>query len=118
MEGSSFGISFHGDNGTLIVHDAGYTIYDMHNKSVEEHVGKGGDAVHLADFLKSIRENRRPQADILTAHKTTLLCHLGNIAYRTGHSLKIDPKTGHIQNDPAAQKLWAREYRPGWEPKV
>ena len=25
---------------------------------------------------------------------------------------------GHIQGDEEAMKLWTREYRPGWEPKV
>jgi hypothetical protein len=47
-----------------------------------------------------------------------MLCHLGNIAHRTGHTLNCDPSNGRIQDDKVAMKLWAREYEPGWEPKV
>lgn len=43
---------------------------------------------------------------------------LANISWRVGQDLKIDPKNGHIINNPAAQKLWSREYQKGWEPKI
>jgi hypothetical protein len=43
---------------------------------------------------------------------------LGNIAWRVGRDLKLDPANGHIIGDKEAQKLWAREYEKGWEPKV
>ncbi|MFH1300732.1 MAG: gfo/Idh/MocA family oxidoreductase, partial [Planctomycetota bacterium] len=57
-------------------------------------------------------------AEIEIGHKSTLLCHVGNIAHRTGRTLTCDPTNGHIQNDQAAMALWTREYEPGWEPKV
>jgi hypothetical protein len=43
---------------------------------------------------------------------------LGNIAWRTGHTLHLDPKSRTLRRDPAASALWGREYRPGWKPKV
>ena len=115
---TSFGISFHGTEGTIIVSGSGYTMYDMQRKEVATQSGPGGDADHFQDFLDAIRNNRRPNADIEQAHRSTLLCHLGNIAYRTGTTLHTDPANGHILDNPDAQALWSREYAKGWEPKV
>jgi hypothetical protein len=47
-------------------------------------------------------------------HISTTLCHLGNMAYRTGERLRIDPQTGRPSST-AAMKLWGVEYQPGWE---
>jgi hypothetical protein len=47
-------------------------------------------------------------------HISTTLCHLGNIAYRTGETLRIDQRTGRPSSD-AAMKLWGVEYQRGWE---
>jgi predicted dehydrogenase len=115
---TSFGISFHGTEGTIIVRGSGYATYDMQRKEVATQSGPGGDADHFQDFLDAIRNDRRPNADIQQAHRSTLLCHLGNIAYRTGTTLHTDPANGHILDNPAAQALWSREYAKDWEPKV
>ena len=90
----------------------------MRGKELESGTGDAGDTAHFADFLDSVRSGRLPNADIEIAHQSTLLCHLGNIAYRTGSVLKLDPTNGHILENTAAQGLWKREYEPGWEPKV
>ncbi len=115
---TSFGISFHGTEGTIVVSGSGYATYDMQRKEVATQSGPGGDADHFQDFLDAIRNNRRPNADIEQAHRSTLLCHLGNIAYRTGTTLHTDPANGHILDNPDAQAMWSREYAKGWEPKV
>jgi predicted dehydrogenase len=118
FEGEMFGISFHGDAGTMVMTDNGYVIYDMMDKEREKGSGKAGDDLHFEDFLSSIRQHKRSRADIEVGHKTTLLCHLGNIAWRVGRTLHCDPQNGHIQKDDEAMQLWSREYRQGWEPNV
>jgi len=117
-EGTMFGASFHGPGGTLVIDDPGYKLYDEKNKLVSEKSGTAGDATHQADFLACIRNGGSPHSDIEGAHQSTLLCHLGNIAQRTGHTLKCDPTNGHIIDDPQANGFWTRQYAKGWEPKV
>jgi predicted dehydrogenase len=118
IEGSSFGSAFYGDKGSIVISSDEFKMYDPAGKELAQQKGFGGHDPHLKNFLACIASGQRPNADIEDGHKGTLLCHLGNIAYRTGHTLDCDPSNGHIKNDPAAEALWSREYRPGWEPKV
>ncbi len=115
---SGFGVSIHGTEGTMVIRGSGYAVFDMQRKEIETKSGGGGDADHFQDFLDAIRNGGRPNADIEIAHRSTLLCHLGNIAYRTGSTLHTDPANGHIIDNPDAEALWSREYEQGWEPKV
>jgi predicted dehydrogenase len=117
--GSSFGITFHGDEGTISIDENGYKQYDMKNKEMNVVAEKGGgEGDHLANFLACIKSGERPNADIEHGHKSTLLCHLGNIAHRVNRVLTTSEKNGHIEADQEAMQFWTREYRPGWEPKV
>ena len=93
---SGFGISFHGTEGSLVQQGTGYVMYDMRGKEIAKGNGAGGDKDHFADFLDGVRTGRLTNADIEIAHKSTLLCHLGNIAYRTGSVINTDPDNGHI----------------------
>jgi hypothetical protein len=78
--------------------------------------GESLDSVHIDNFLKCIREGGTPTADVETGRKSTLWVQLGNISQRVGATLSIDQKTGHIQENKAAQALWGRTYEPGWAP--
>jgi predicted dehydrogenase len=113
---SSIGMTFRGSEGTMVLDDGGYTIYDPMRKVVEQHQDGRGDKEHIQDFLTAVVDGHRTNADIEDGHKSALFCHLGNIAYRTGTSLKVDAQSGRICDNAEAQRLWAREYRPGWLP--
>jgi predicted dehydrogenase len=129
-EGLARGVTFHGESGSVLVDDDSYTVFDQKSKVVSK-VGSSAeqdttnttgpgdrlDAVHLANFLECVRSRQRPNADIEEGHRSVTHCHLANVAYRVGRTLKCDPKTGHPINDPEALKLWSRTYEPGWEPE-
>jgi predicted dehydrogenase len=127
-EGKDRGVIFYGEKGSLETGFNGYRVLDLDNKLVKEVDSKevidgrdasspsaNLDAVHIMDFLDAIKNNRRPKGDIAEQHKSTTLVQLGNIAWRTGQRLTIDPSNGHIMNSPEAQALWGRTYEPGWE---
>ncbi|WP_339728519.1 Gfo/Idh/MocA family oxidoreductase [uncultured Gimesia sp.] len=114
-------VTFFGSKGNLIIGTSGgYRILDAKDKEIEKVDGNQGMSEHAQNFIDAIR-NDEPlnlNAEIEIGHKSTLLCHIGNIAHRTGRTMTCDPTNGHIQNDQAAMALWTREYEPGWEPKV
>lgn len=119
FEGSMFGIAFYGDKGSMVIDGNDTKVFDPAGKQLSvNNKGFGSHDPHLKNFLACIASGERPVADIEEGHKSTLLCQLGNIAYRTGTTLNLDPKTGQLQDNPAAAALWSREYRAGWEPKV
>ena len=114
-------VSFYGTEGTLAIEGSGaFKVYDRNDKVVTEEPGHMDDGDHVGNFIAAIRDNQplNLNAEILIGHQSTLLCHLGNIAHRTGHSLNCDPENGRILNDADAMSLWKREYEPGWEPTV
>jgi predicted dehydrogenase len=132
IEGSSVGVIFSGENGSLRINDGdGYSVYDISGKLLKEVNSKtqidarnvsnpsgGLDSVHIRNFLDAIRTGTPLNSDIEGGYKSTLLVQLGNIALRSGNTLHLDPSNGHIKNDPVAEKLWARQYQPGWEPEI
>jgi predicted dehydrogenase len=116
-QGSTFGVSFHGPEASLVIDTEGWRVFDGKNVIVSEHtVSKKDDVVHVVDFLDAIRDGRRPVADIAEGHASALLCHLGTIAHRTDRVLHTRPEDGHIVGNDDAAALWTKEYRPGWRP--
>ncbi len=115
-------VVFYGTEGTLAMEGNGaHTIYDSNDKEVEKTTSTSqGDIEHIVNFLAAIRNDKPLElnAEIAKGHKSTLLCHLGNMAQRVGRTLNCDSKNGHVLNDEQAMALWSREYEPGWEPKV
>lgn len=120
LYGDGYGASFHGETGSMRMDGWGYAIYDDKGKEVARETSHDGTGDHIANFVDAVRagDRTRLNSEIEEGHKSTLLCHLGNIALRTGDTIKCDPLNGHITGNPEAEKLWGRSYEPGWEPKV
>lgn len=106
---------FYGEGGSLHTAGAAYTFYDLKGVEIAKGKDKGGDVGHVANFLEAIRGNEPLNSPIDEGQKSTLLCHLGNIAYRTGTMIHFDPKTKKILGNPDAEKHLSRKYRKGWE---
>lgn len=132
IEGSSVGVVFYGDKGSLQIEPGNaYKVYDLENKLIREvkndvvinardkmNPSQALDALHIQNFFRGIRQGNPLNSDILGGHQSTLLGQLGNIALRTESTLHIDPTNGHIKNNPTAQALWRRDYETGWEPTL
>ena len=89
-EGSSRGFIIYGNKGTLVNYgNDDFKIHDYDNKPIKE--------------VKSVTEG----------HKSILLCHLANIAQRTGRAFHGNPLNSHTLNDADAMKLLQREYEKG-----
>ncbi len=113
-EGSGFGIAWYGDKGTMVIGDKGWKIEDLDPKAPalakSEGPSKDGMTAHVQNFLDCIKSGQRPNADIEIGHLSTRLCHLGNIAHRTGRKLTFDRASETFPGDPAANALLSREY--------
>jgi hypothetical protein len=72
------------------------------------------DAAHVRNFCDAIRTGAKLNADALTGHLSTSLCHLGNIATRLGRSLRFDAEKEQFIDDAPANALVRREYRDHW----
>jgi len=132
VEGSGRGFIIYGDKGTLVNGGSDdYKIFDTDNKLVREMksdvkadpnnpVSANGnlDFFHFDNFIKAVKGESKLNSPMDEAHKSILLCHLANIAQRTGTTLHCDPTNGHIKNNNEAMVLWRRSYEKGWEPKV
>jgi predicted dehydrogenase len=111
-------VLFQGEAGSLAIIGNGYAVFDPKGKEVKKVPGTSSDAMHVDNLLAAIRSGEKLNSEIEEGHKSTLLCHLGNIAHRTGRALDCDPTNGRVRNDPGAMKHWSREYAPGWEPRL
>ncbi|MCX8157063.1 MAG: Gfo/Idh/MocA family oxidoreductase [Verrucomicrobiae bacterium] len=111
-------VHFYGDKGSMIFEGAGYRVLDLKGVEIGKGSGPATDKLHMGNFLDAIRGEAKLTSDIAEAQKSALLCHLGNIAWRVGRTLRYDAAAARIVDDAAAMKLWQREYRPGWAPTV
>jgi len=127
--GAGRGTIIYGTNGSVFVNRQGYQLYDRAGKLIKAkgsggneggtQLGGGGNMStrHVRNFFEAVRGKEKQHSPISEGHKSTLLCHLANIAARTGQPLSCNPTTGHV-NEKEAATLWTRTYEKGWEPQL
>ena len=71
------------------------------------------EVTHFQNFIDCVRSRKREElnCEVLEGHMSTALCHLANIAFRTGRKLIFDPATETFPGDAEANALLGRKYR-------
>ncbi len=69
---------------------------------------------HHKNWLDCIKSRALPICDVEIGHRSATVCHLGNIAIRTGRKLTWDPVAQAIIGDAEAAKMLGRTYRAPW----
>jgi predicted dehydrogenase len=117
IDGEGFGVAFYGSQGTLVTNGRGWVIYEGTGKNetvAAKHDASELEKAHKANFLDCIASREKPNADIEIAHRSTLLCHLANIAWRTRSVVRFDKASETIVGNEPAAKLIGRTYRKGF----
>jgi predicted dehydrogenase len=127
------GEAYYGTNGTLIVDRLGFEIYpELSNTSGPGAAGReqrsdgfrmqrkeisadDATALHSKNFVECVRSRKKPDADVETGHRSSIVSHLGNIAYRTGHKIHWDAAKKQIVDDAEASRLLGRQARKPWD---
>lgn len=119
QEGHENGCAWYGTDGYVIGGKAkGWQIFGPKNQLIETIASDGVDlAGHHEDFLRVVRGEGKAEdlhAGILTNHYSSSLCHLGNLAWKTGRVLHFDPVAETFSGDAEASKGLRRDYREHW----
>ncbi len=111
--GESEGAAVFGDQGYIVIGNGRWKAFDSKRQVVAEGSGGYDGTDHIRNFLDCVKSRQKPNADLETVgHPSSILCHAGNVAWRTGHRLVLDPATETFVDDPVANALRTRkEYR-------
>lgn len=108
QEGYENGAAFYGTDGTIVVGRQGWKLVEKRNHVAVDKKVEFSDVPHLQNFVAAIKTGDKPNCDIEEGYKSTLLAHLGNLAYRVGRPLEFDPKTQQCVGDEDANALLKR----------
>ena len=72
----------------------------------------------FANFIAGIRKGEKLNAPISVGNVGVTMLQLSNVAWEVKRALHLDSKSGRIQGDTEAMKMWERDYEKGWEPRV
>ncbi|MHC4441178.1 MAG: Gfo/Idh/MocA family oxidoreductase [Planctomycetota bacterium] len=107
---------FYGSKGYMVVSGKKCETF-IDGKPGPQSQRKDSSANNFQNFHNAVRSRKVSDlnADIAVGHHAATLCHLANISYRLGRSLKFDPKTETFGSDHEANALLTRHYRKPFE---
>jgi predicted dehydrogenase len=73
--------------------------------------------VHLfqtRNFIECVRNRQQPICNVEVGHRSCTVCHIGNIAIRTGQRLHWDAEHERFVDNAAANQMLGREMRAPW----
>jgi predicted dehydrogenase len=120
--GRRHGVAFVGNNGTLVVDRNGWEVIPEGGKNpLMEAVAlipgdKQGLNNHMKNFIECIKSPKKvTNANIAIAANTARVCHLGNIALKTGRRLYWDAENRNFGSDGEANSFLVPRYRAPWQ---
>ena len=118
VSGGENGLLVLGDRGTIFVSRGALLASD---KAILEQPLQNDPMIfpsrptnHMANFLECVKTRQAPIANVTVGAGSVIVCHIGNIAIRTGKSLAWDPISYQF-NDPEANSMLSRPRRGGWD---
>ena len=113
--GQEVGNIFFGAEGWLEINGHTWKAFRKREKQpfAQSKEAEGERGNHWANFLDAVRsgQNEDMHCDIQEGHLSTSLCHLANISYRLGRSLKFIGVQEAFADDPEADAMLTRVYR-------
>jgi len=111
------GVRFEGSDGWVFVSRG--TIRASDDAIINDPFGPGDLRLYRSDnhhqnWLDCIKSRERPICDVEIGHRSATVCHLENIAIRTGRALTWDPAKEQIVGDEAANRWLSRPMRAPW----
>jgi hypothetical protein len=67
------------------------------------------------DFLDCVKSRKDPYFPVDIGHRVSTVCHLANIAIKTGRKLRWDPKAEQFEQDAQANAMRSRPMRSPWK---
>jgi predicted dehydrogenase len=93
----------------------GWQVYGPDGNVVAQNKGRDPVPAHIENFFACVKSRKAPNAEIESAHLSTVLAHLGNISYRLGGRRVIyDGKNERFVNDEQANRYVRRIGRAPW----
>jgi predicted dehydrogenase len=121
--GKDHGISYIGNNGTLVLWRGGWEVIAdekrMESIPVQPNKGSGLD-LHTVNFIEAVKSRNfnNLTCPIQAGAHVATVCQMGNISYKTGNKVSWDATKGKF-NEEKANALLAAKYNNGYKlPKV